>query len=268
MTMQQASGLGEQTQPISPPSSGEPQTTPAATSPGTASKPINLFELEEFRQWQSQSDQRLAQERAARQQTEQRLATLEQQQQQRELEQLDSLDAEEQVKVLKRRMSQQNRAAEEQRVSQQYAQQAYEMLTTAGLTWQDPRIQHVVPLGPTAQMVQQLSVALVQIAKQEVEAAKLAAQVQAQRLTEAAKTQTQIETTRARQEAIAEAGVTVTSGEPPSAVTPRDEKAEKLAGFKARFRTIASRNGGPNSPEVLRFQQDLRAAGLTLADLR
>jgi len=124
---------------------GEAAGEPSAPTAETADRKVNLDEFEEFRRWKSKVDSRLAEREAElarlaaeRQRLAQELADARQQLTAAQMAQLDALDPEDQVAVLRQQLEQfqqQQRRAQELAAQEAYYQaKAAQLLKDAGLT--------------------------------------------------------------------------------------------------------------------------------------
>jgi nucleotide-binding universal stress UspA family protein len=174
---------------------------------------------------------------------------------------LDALDPAEQVVRLKARVQRMDaeRAADQER--QLYTNQAYQLAAKAGISLEDPRLAGVGSATP--QGVMQLASRIAELVREDAEARVQAARVS----TVSRAADTQVAAQRAAQDALKDAGVAQTSGQPGSvsAGLADEERAKRIAAFTARKRAMAGK--GTDNPAYARLLADVIGAGLKMADL-
>jgi hypothetical protein len=235
----------------------------AAAAASNQSVPRDLTQDENFRKFQSETDRKfaamqreLAEERARR-------AALEAERERASLQQLESLDPVEQVKVLKQRVEQQATAQTQAAQEQAFTQQAMAAVTNAGVDLNDPRIAQAWNSAgkPSAEAVAAVATTAAAIAAEKARAA----QQELETLKRGAGQQTQQAAAVAANRALADAGVLATSNSGGVSVVPEGQRERDIADAKARFRKLAGH--GHDSAAVNKFRDDLEAKGLSMRDL-
>jgi hypothetical protein len=240
-----------------------------SAAPTTPPAEIDLTSIPAFRKWQSEQDRKAAQREKAYQDEVSRLgaelAGIRQTLTQREEANLSALDPDEQIAELRRRLDDerarnaeaQQRRQEEERAKQQaetISTRVANMLSSAGLKWDDPRLKDALALGPTPDGAAAVAEAVATIAATEAAEAK-------KRISEAEEKARK----KGRQEGIAQTGATDTStasGTPPSEA---EERAGKVKAFKERFTKLTG--AGIDDPRIRRLQADMRREKVTFDDL-
>lgn len=239
-----------------PPESGAPQAAPAAIPDLTKDENFRKYQAEQDKRY-SQIQRELAEERARRVQAEEAARA-------RQLAELDALDPVEQTRILKQQLAE--RTEKERATAQMQAAyaEAQQLLQAAGIAVDDPRLNDPRVSEAWARSgdagVKAIAARIAEIAAEDKRT--IAAELEA--LKKGGQQQQQVVAAQAANKALADAGVLATSNGGGSAVTVQTDRDRHIADGKAR---LAKLRGTGDDVGMARLRADLRAKGLSMADL-
>jgi hypothetical protein len=227
---------------------GNGNSAAPTTSGAVLPEGVDLTQLPQFRQYQSQMDR-------ARTEAEQRAAQLQARLEAMEAAQLEALSPEEQLAHIRKQQEEDRRKDKEDQRVAAISRQAQDACTEFGIQWTDPAVQSVLSrIPPTEQGLAQFNLELARMVK------RRAASMQQQ-------TEQQVDeaTNRARVNALNTAGVTRTSTTAPT-TKPSSREEQQWKRWKKTYAELIGK--GTNNPAVFELAAEMRAQGFTFDDLR
>jgi hypothetical protein len=254
--------------PATSPQSGEggaaltqPATNePAANGGSVDLSSIDLTQVPAFREYQSRTDRRLAEAERRAQEAQALLAQQQQDAQRRELESLRDLDPAEQAERYRQLYERQQQELQRQQYAAQFEAQMRQIVADAGLEWNDARLAQAIAFGGSPQGVVAISTAVARAVKEDGDALRLALAKEKEEATKRA----QQAATQARNDVLVNSGALSTSNAGGNVRVP-DDRAELVNSFKKRFTNL--RGTSPESPAYINFTREMRANGVSWADL-